>query len=288
MVDRRHVPGARFFRACSQQTQCPHGSSKSLRVTGAVRTASCRNRGSTCPGSERGRGGGGSTGYLYTSSEVFPINLGLRATQAQLTLVSQALPVDQWLWESNFQHLLLVGEINKPASEESDDYTWEMKIYCLLISHPLLTLCKDMGELAHACTRTHRHTHAWLLESGGWVVCHFSACYILYDLEHLQPFEPSVSSFVTWRGGIGWQLGTQLVCCFFFFFFLFRAIPVAYGTSQARDRIGAAAAGLHLSYGNAGSLTHGARPGIEPASSWILIGFLTCWAIMGTLGPTQF
>ena len=42
---------------------------------------------------------------------------------------------------------------------------------------------------------------------------------------------------------------------------------MAYGTSQARDRIGAAAAGLHLSYGNAGSLTHWARPGIEPASS---------------------
>ena len=28
-------------------------------------------------------------------------------------------------------------------------------------------------------------------------------------------------------------------------------------------------------HGNAGSLTHGARPGIEPASLWILVGFLT-------------
>ena len=35
-------------------------------------------------------------------------------------------------------------------------------------------------------------------------------------------------------------------------------------------------------YGNAGSLTHWARPGIEPASSWTLVGFLTHWAKMET------
>ena len=34
---------------------------------------------------------------------------------------------------------------------------------------------------------------------------------------------------------------------FFFFFFLCRAIPKAYGSSQARGRIGATAAGLHHS-----------------------------------------
>ena len=33
---------------------------------------------------------------------------------------------------------------------------------------------------------------------------------------------------------------------------------------------------------NAGSLTHWVRPEIKPASSWILVGFLTCWATMGT------
>ena len=53
-----------------------------------------------------------------------------------------------------------------------------------------------------------------------------------------------------------------------------------YGSSQARDRIGATAASLHHSHSNLGSelhlqhipqltATHGARPGIEPASSWI-------------------
>ena len=63
---------------------------------------------------------------------------------------------------------------------------------------------------------------------------------------------------------------------------------VAYGSSQARDPIQAVAAGLHhchrivefeprlqptpTAQGNAGSLTHRARPGIEPVSSWMLVG----------------
>ena len=42
----------------------------------------------------------------------------------------------------------------------------------------------------------------------------------------------------------------------FTYFFLFRATPAAYGASQARGRIGAAAAGLHHSHSRARSLTH--------------------------------
>ena len=38
-----------------------------------------------------------------------------------------------------------------------------------------------------------------------------------------------------------------------FFFFPFRATPMAYGSSQARGLIGAAAAGLHHSHSNVGS-----------------------------------
>ena len=41
-----------------------------------------------------------------------------------------------------------------------------------------------------------------------------------------------------------------------------------------------------IAQGNAGSLTHGARPGIEPASSWIPVVFLTRWATIGTLGSS--
>ena len=40
---------------------------------------------------------------------------------------------------------------------------------------------------------------------------------------------------------------------FKFFFSLFRAIPAAYGSSQARGGIGAAAAGLHHNHSNMGS-----------------------------------
>ena len=43
---------------------------------------------------------------------------------------------------------------------------------------------------------------------------------------------------------------------FFFFFFLFRAVAMAYGGSQARGLIGAAATGLHHSHSNAGSKPH--------------------------------
>ena len=69
----------------------------------------------------------------------------------------------------------------------------------------------------------------------------------------------------------------------FFFFFLSRATPVAFGSSKARGQIGAAvflpipqpqqcriqatSVTYTTAHGNAGSLIHWARPGIEPASS---------------------
>ena len=60
-------------------------------------------------------------------------------------------------------------------------------------------------------------------------------------------------------------------CCLFVFW----ATPWAYWGSQARVRIGAVAAGLHHSSWQRRILTHWARPGIEPMSSWILVGFVT-------------
>ena len=50
---------------------------------------------------------------------------------------------------------------------------------------------------------------------------------------------------------------------------------MAYGSSQARGPIEAAASSLYHSHSNAGSLTHRSRPGIKTASSWILVQFLT-------------
>ena len=81
-----------------------------------------------------------------------------------------------------------------------------------------------------------------------------------------------------------------------FFFAISWAAPAAYGDSQARGLIGAVAAGLRQNHSNSGSepglgptpqltadttahgkvgsLTHWARPGIEPATSWFLVGFV--------------
>ena len=94
------------------------------------------------------------------------------------------------------------------------------------------------------------------------------------------------------------------VFCFLFFVWLFRATPAACGNSQAMGWIRAAAAGLYHSHSNAVSavseplpssmthttahgnvryLTHWARPGIKPAFSWILVGFVNHWATKGTL-----
>ena len=79
--------------------------------------------------------------------------------------------------------------------------------------------------------------------------------------------------------------------CFVLFCLFFRAAPVPCRISKAGGQIGAAAAGLCQSHsnvgsrprsatfttahGNAGSLIHRARPGIKPASLWIVVRFIS-------------
>ena len=56
--------------------------------------------------------------------------------------------------------------------------------------------------------------------------------------------------------GCPWMLRKSLNGLFIYLFiylFIFRATPSANGSSQARGRIGAAAAGLHHSHSNLGS-----------------------------------
>ena len=86
------------------------------------------------------------------------------------------------------------------------------------------------------------------------------------------------------------------------FFPVFRASPVSYGSSQARDLIRATAAGHSHStvgskprlvtyitaHGSSRSLTHCARPGIEPASSWIVGRICFHCATMGTPNSVVF
>jgi len=54
---------------------------------------------------------------------------------------------------------------------------------------------------------------------------------------------------------LGGSKNVVLLECLFFFF-SFKATPVTYGSSQARDQIGAAAAGLHPSHSSTGSELH--------------------------------
>ena len=68
----------------------------------------------------------------------------------------------------------------------------------------------------------------------------------------------------------------------FSLFFFFRATLAACGSSQARSQVGATAAGLHHSHSNTRSLTHWARPGIKPTSSWFPVRFLKHWATKET------
>ena len=88
---------------------------------------------------------------------------------------------------------------------------------------------------------------------------------------------------------------------FLIYLLLFMAVPVAHGSSQARGQIRAIAESQPRSrpqpqqhqiqamsatyaavHSDARSLTHWVRPGIEPAPSWRLVGFVTHWATMGT------
>ena len=75
--------------------------------------------------------------------------------------------------------------------------------------------------------------------------------------------------------------------------FFLRATPGAYGSSRAKDPIGAAPASLQGSHGNTRSLTHRVRPGIQPTSSWILVRFVStarqqepsCYRILTSVRP---
>ena len=55
---------------------------------------------------------------------------------------------------------------------------------------------------------------------------------------------------------------------------------LAYATDTA-TLIQATSVTHTTAHGNAGSLTHWARPGTEPEFSWILVGFLKSWAMKG-------
>lgn len=76
----------------------------------------------------------------------------------------------------------------------------------------------------------------------------------------------------------------KIIICFMNTFFL--ATPMAYGCSQARDRILSHRYDLCHSCSNAGSITECARPGTKPMLPQRQHQILTCYAIVGT--PNAF
>ena len=57
--------------------------------------------------------------------------------------------------------------------------------------------------------------------------------------------------------------------------------PLAYTTATATQDL-SRVWDLHHSSWQCWIFSHSARPGMEPASSWILVGFINCWAMKGT------
>ena len=80
----------------------------------------------------------------------------------------------------------------------------------------------------------------------------------------------------------------QVIIILSFFLNLFRAKGATYRSSQARGGIGAVTASLHHSHRNARSLTHCMRPGMEPATSWFLVGFISAAPWQDLQGLTIF
>ena len=91
-----------------------------------------------------------------------------------------------------------------------------------------------------------------------------------------------------WKSSFAWLWWWFHKCCHTskLYFCLFRATLAAHGGSQARGWIGAIAASIHHGHSNTRSLTHWARPGIEPESSWMLVRFVSTepwWEVLKTL-----
>ena len=64
----------------------------------------------------------------------------------------------------------------------------------------------------------------------------------------------------------------------------------SYWPTPQPHQIRAAYVTYTTAHSNAGSLTHGARSGIEPATSWILVGFISAeprWQLQGAEGVSS-
>ena len=170
--------------------------------------------------------------------------------------------------------------------------------------------CQTVFQSGYTILQNHQQWWGFPLHCTVTNTCY----YLFYYFSHPSGFHEATSHCDQWclhvftdhLYSFFGDMSIQVYCPFFnwvvFFcccFLLFRAAPAAYGGSHARGWIWAAAASLYHSqqhqiqaasvtyttaHGYIRSLTHWARPGIKPATSWILVRFVTHWATMGTPG----
>ena len=129
--------------------------------------------------------------------------------------------------------------------------------------------------LAHARLVSEFHEHgfciAWLrhVQMSSGLFC------VFMDLFQLSPRKRRKTLLSCHRDRLrGFSLW-PFTSIYSFIFGLFRAAPVAQGSSQARGRIRAAPAGLRQSHSHARCLMHHVGCGIRASSSWSLVRFIT-------------
>ena len=103
-------------------------------------------------------------------------------------------------------------------------------------------------------------------------------------------FDSALRCNIIWRVLSRGMIWSDLLFHFYFYFiYLFFGLFVFLGPHPWHMEVPKLEVHSKLSlptyttaHSNAGSLTHWARPGIEPTSSWMLVGFVNCWATVGT------
>ena len=134
-----------------------------------------------------------------------------------------------------------------------------LSVICVLIMMGLSSCLKFIYCWFFLFWKTSPHDlPTWLL---GGIIFSYGFFVVLYNESLIGYISPK-----TWLPGCEYTFSFLF---FLVFFCRFRATPVAYGGSQAT------AATLHKAHGNARSLTHWVRPGLEPATSWFLVGFVS-------------
>ena len=77
---------------------------------------------------------------------------------------------------------------------------------------------------------------------------------------------------------------------FFFFSFLLETLPRHMEVPRLGVKLELQVPAYTTAYGNTGSLTHWARPGMEPETSWFLVGFISAvprWELLEIFKCTQ-